>query len=70
VLVPDPGYAPYTMGAMLVGAEVATLPLLEVNGFLPDLDAVPELSGLARDDDVAELPQQSDGRRRGSGLPQ
>jgi LL-diaminopimelate aminotransferase len=42
VLVPDPGYAPYTMGAMLVGAEVATLPLLEVNGFLPDLDAVPD----------------------------
>jgi LL-diaminopimelate aminotransferase len=42
VLVPDPGYAPYTMGAMLVGAEVATLPLVAANGFLPDLDAVPE----------------------------
>ncbi len=42
VLVPDPGYAPYTMGAMLVGAEVATLPLLAENDFLPDLDAVPE----------------------------
>jgi LL-diaminopimelate aminotransferase len=42
VLVPDPGYAPYTMGAMLVGAEVVTLPLLAANDFLPDLDAVPE----------------------------
>jgi LL-diaminopimelate aminotransferase len=42
VLVPDPGYAPYTMGAMLVGAEVVTLPLLAENDFLPDLDAVPD----------------------------
>jgi|YNPBryantNP2012_1023418.scaffolds.fasta_scaffold00318_19 LL-diaminopimelate aminotransferase len=41
VLVPDPGYAPYTMGALLAGAEVYTFPLLAENGFLPDLDAIP-----------------------------
>jgi LL-diaminopimelate aminotransferase len=39
-LVPDPGYAPYTMGAALAGAEVSTFPLLAENGFLPDLDAI------------------------------
>jgi LL-diaminopimelate aminotransferase len=40
-LVPDPGYAPYTMGAMLAGAEVATFPLLASRDFLPDLTAIP-----------------------------
>jgi LL-diaminopimelate aminotransferase len=40
-LVPDPGYAPYTMGAMLAGGEVHTMPLHEERGFLPDLDAIP-----------------------------
>jgi LL-diaminopimelate aminotransferase len=40
VLVPDPGYAPYTMGAALAGAEVSTFPLLAENSFLPDLDAI------------------------------
>ncbi len=40
-LVPDPGYAPYTMGACLAGAEVITFPLLPERGFLPDLDAIP-----------------------------
>jgi LL-diaminopimelate aminotransferase len=41
VLVPDPGYAPYTMGAALAGGEVASFPLLAENDFLPDLDAIP-----------------------------
>jgi LL-diaminopimelate aminotransferase len=41
VLVPDPGYAPYTMGAALAGAEVYPLPLSPERGFLPDLEAVP-----------------------------
>jgi len=40
-LVPDPGYAPYTMGAALAGAEAYTFPLLAERGFLPDLDAIP-----------------------------
>jgi LL-diaminopimelate aminotransferase len=41
VLVPDPGYAPYTMGTGLAGGEVVTFPLLAENDFLPDLDAIP-----------------------------
>ncbi|NLE46449.1 MAG: aminotransferase class I/II-fold pyridoxal phosphate-dependent enzyme [Chloroflexi bacterium] len=41
-LVPDPGYAPYAMGAALAGAESYPLPLLPERGFLPDLNAVPE----------------------------
>lgn len=40
-LVPDPGYAPYTMGTILAGAEVCTFPLLAERDFLPDLDAIP-----------------------------
>jgi len=42
VLVPDPGYAPYAMGAALAGAEVYPFPLRPEQGFLPDLDAIPQ----------------------------
>ncbi len=41
-LVPDPGYPVYSVSALLAGAEVYYMPLLEKNGFLPDLDAIPE----------------------------
>jgi LL-diaminopimelate aminotransferase len=41
-LSPDPGYPPYTSGPVFAGADVHYLPLEEANGFLPDLDAVPE----------------------------
>ena len=41
-LSPDPGYPPYTSSPLFAGAEVEYLPLEEANGFLPDLDAVPE----------------------------
>jgi LL-diaminopimelate aminotransferase len=41
VLVPDPGYAPYTRGTALAGAKAHTFPLLAERGFLPDLDAIP-----------------------------
>jgi LL-diaminopimelate aminotransferase len=40
-LVPDPGYPTYRMGALMAGAEVYCMPLVEGNGFLPDLDAIP-----------------------------
>jgi LL-diaminopimelate aminotransferase len=40
-LVPDPAYPVYAIGTMFAGGEAYTLPLLEENGFLPDLDAVP-----------------------------
>lgn len=41
-LVPDPGYAPYTMGAMLAGAEAITFPLQEELEYQPDLSAIPQ----------------------------
>ncbi|HEY2940207.1 MAG TPA: LL-diaminopimelate aminotransferase [Gaiellaceae bacterium] len=41
-LSPDPGYPPYTSGPLFAGAEVHYLPLQEANGFLPDLEAVPD----------------------------
>ncbi|MBD0338990.1 MAG: aminotransferase class I/II-fold pyridoxal phosphate-dependent enzyme [Thermoleophilia bacterium] len=39
VAVPDPGYPVYERGALFAGGEVVAVPLLEANGFLPDLDA-------------------------------
>jgi len=40
-LVPDPGYAPYALGAALAGAETYSVPLPAERGYLPDLDAIP-----------------------------
>jgi LL-diaminopimelate aminotransferase len=40
-LVPDPAYPVYAIGTMFAGGSAYTMPLLEENGFLPDLDAVP-----------------------------
>ncbi len=40
VLVPDPGYPPYNSGAIFAGADVQVMPLLEENGFLPDLGSI------------------------------
>ena len=41
-LVPEPGYPPYRSGAIFAGAEVYLMPLLARNGFLPELDAIPQ----------------------------
>ena len=41
-LSPDPGYPPYTSGPLFAGAEPHYLPLEEANGFLPDLEAIPD----------------------------
>ena len=41
-LVPDPGYPVYSVGTMFAGGESYFMPLLEENGWLPDLDAIPE----------------------------
>ena len=41
VVVTEPGYPVGVRGAQFAGARVKELPLLEQNGFLPDLDAVP-----------------------------
>jgi succinyldiaminopimelate transaminase len=40
VLSTEPGYPVYDRGALFAGAEVEQLPLLEENGFLPDLDRI------------------------------
>ena len=42
VLVPDPGYQTYAQGALLVGAEPISLPLLPQNGYLPNLSSIPK----------------------------
>ena len=41
-LVPDPGYPVYAVGTMFAGGESYWMPLLEENGYLPDLDAIPK----------------------------
>jgi len=42
VLVTDPGYTPYQVGARLAEANVVSIPLRPDLGFLPDLDGVPQ----------------------------
>ena len=41
-LVPDPAYGSYARSCRFAGGEVYRLRLLEENGYLPDLSAVPE----------------------------
>ena len=41
-LVPDPGYPVYSVGTWFAGGECHWMPLREENGWLPDLDAIPE----------------------------
>ena len=38
----EPAYPVYERGALFAGARIATLPLLRENGFLPDLDSLPD----------------------------
>ena len=45
-LVPDPAYPVYGVGTMFAGAESHIMPLYEKNGWLPELDAIPD--GVAR----------------------
>ena len=49
VLAPDPGYTVYVTGALMAGADPHVMPLTADNGWLPDLDAIPEdVAGRAR----------------------
>ena len=41
MLVPDPGYPDYLSGVALAKAEMVTMPLLEKNNFLPNLNEIP-----------------------------
>lgn len=40
-LVPDPCYPPYKGGTIFAGGSVHIMPLLEKNGFLPDIKSIP-----------------------------
>jgi LL-diaminopimelate aminotransferase len=40
VLCPDPAYPVYEIGTLFAGGEVHLMPLLEENGYLPDLSAI------------------------------
>ncbi len=42
VLVPSPGYPPYSRGTRFAEGRTWFYPLDEQNGFLPDLDAIPD----------------------------
>lgn len=42
VLLPDPSYPVYSVGATIAQAEPYSMPLLATNGFLPDLATIPE----------------------------
>lgn len=49
VLVPDPGYPIFELGPYLCGARCVHYPLLEENGYLPDLERIePALAEQAR----------------------
>jgi LL-diaminopimelate aminotransferase len=41
-LVPSPGYPVYPVGVNFAGGSVHTMPLIQENNFLPDLDAIPK----------------------------
>lgn len=47
VLVPDPGYPAYGSAAALLGGKTRTYPVVEENGFLPDLEWL-ERQGLGK----------------------
>lgn len=42
VLIPEPGYPVYNTGTIFTDGTPYFMPLIEENGFLPDLDAIPE----------------------------
>lgn len=48
VLVPDPGYPSYEAAAKLAGANIFRYPLLETNGYLPQLDSLSNIDGFER----------------------
>ena len=42
VLVPNPGYPVFEMSGLMAGAEIAYYTIREENGYLPDLEHIPE----------------------------
>ncbi|MDO8589211.1 MAG: LL-diaminopimelate aminotransferase [Armatimonadota bacterium] len=45
-LIPDPAYTVYKVNTLMAGGEVAIMPLLAENKFLPDLTAIPSDAAL------------------------
>jgi LL-diaminopimelate aminotransferase len=41
-LIPDPGYPVYNIGTLFAGGRSYFMPLKAANGFLPDLEAIPD----------------------------
>ena len=54
----EPGYPVYERGALFAHARALALPLLEENGFLPDLDAIDEWTWNRAGRPVGQLPEQ------------
>ncbi len=42
VLIPEPAYPVYQAGTIFAGGKIHFMPLLEENGFLPDLEKIPK----------------------------
>ncbi len=40
-LVPDPGYTVYKVNTLMAGGQIHAMPLLEKNGFVPELASIP-----------------------------
>ena len=56
VLVPNPGYPIFEMGPFLYGAKIVCYDLLEENGYLPDLTAIPEETARAAKAMIVSYP--------------
>ncbi len=61
VLLPDPGYPVFTAGSLLGGAKPYYYPLLEENGFLPDLSAIPRETAEAAKYMIVSFPSNPAG---------
>ena len=63
-IVPEPGYQAYLGGSLLAGAEPYIAPLRPENGFLLELDQIPEAVLRRAEDRLRQLSQQPDGGGR------
>lgn len=62
VLCPNPGYPIFEIGPWLTGAEIVYYDLLEENGWLPDLNAIPEETARKAKAIVVSYPANPIGR--------
>ena len=62
-LVPDPAYPVYSMGTLFAGGESYPVPLMEENGYLPELEDIPSHIIRPGQGPLDQLPQQPHRRR-------